>query len=506
MQLSGIGDPKHLQPLGVPMVNALPGVGENLQDHLEVYIQYASKLPVSIAPGLAWHRRPGIGYQWLFHRRGLGATNHFEGGGFARSNEDVDWPNLMFHFLPVAIRYDGTSPTEGHGYQVHIGPMYADTRGWVRIASTDPKQHPKMLFNYLTTANDRREWVEAVRVARDILNQNAFAPFNAGELSPGPGVETDEEILDWVREDAETALHPSCTAKMGLDEMSVTDPASMKVHGLDALRGRRRQRLPLRHERQHLRARDDGRREGRRPDPRQLSAPGGAGAVLPAPRRLTALPARRQPQPPTRGGAVMTATQSDRNATDCVVVLVSRAARGGPLEDLRSQGRQDHRHARRAALPQGAAGEDGSRPRHPRRLLRRRARRGVRGDGPVRVGQVDAGAPADPADRADRRHGRSSTARTSPRCTTRRCSRPAARRSRWCSSTSACSRTARSSTTSRSGSRSAARDVRSAATGPRRWWTSSDSRATRTTSPTSSPAGCSSGSAWRAPWRPTPTC
>jgi choline dehydrogenase len=114
--------------------------------------------------------------------------------------------------------------------------MYADTRGWVRISSTDPQQHPKMLFNYLTTANDKREWVEAVRVARDILNQPAFAPFNDGELSPGPSVETDEEILEWVRNDAETALHPSCTAKMGVDELSVTDPSSMRVHGLDGLR------------------------------------------------------------------------------------------------------------------------------------------------------------------------------------------------------------------------------------------------------------------------------
>ncbi len=233
---------------------------------------------------MAWHRRPGIGYQWLFHRRGLGATNHFEGGGFARSNDDVDWPNLMFHFLPIAVRYDGTAPTEGHGYQVHIGPMYADTRGWVRIASTDPKQHPKMLFNYLTTPNDRREWVEAIRVARDILNQPAFAPFNDGELSPGSRVETDEEILDWVREDAETALHPSCTAKMGLDDKSVTDPASMKVHGTRGAPRGRRQRLPLRHERQHLRPRDDGGREGRRPDPRQHPPPRRGGAVLPAPR------------------------------------------------------------------------------------------------------------------------------------------------------------------------------------------------------------------------------
>ena len=188
-----------LRMYGIDVVHHLPGVGENLQDHLEVYIQYASKQPVSIAPGLRWRARPKIAYEWLFHRSGLGATNHFEGGGFARSNEDVDYPNLMFHFLPVAIRYDGTAPTEGHGYQVHIGPMYADTRGWVRIRSTDPKVHPSMQFNYLSTPTDRREWVEAVRVARDILNQPAFAPYNDGELSPGPSVETDEQILDWVR-------------------------------------------------------------------------------------------------------------------------------------------------------------------------------------------------------------------------------------------------------------------------------------------------------------------
>lgn len=236
LQLSGVGDESLLRGLGIDVVHHSPGVGENLQDHLEVYIQYASKQPVSIAPGLRWSKRPGIAYNWLFHRRGLGATNHFEGGGFARSNDEVEWPNLMFHFLPVAIRYDGSAPTKGHGYQVHIGPMYADTRGHVRIRSTDPRQHPSILFNYLSTPNDRREWVEAIRVARDILNQPAFAPYNDGELSPGPGVETDEQILDWVREDAETALHPSCTAAMGVEEMSVVDPATMKVHGVEGLR------------------------------------------------------------------------------------------------------------------------------------------------------------------------------------------------------------------------------------------------------------------------------
>ncbi len=236
LQLSGVGDEALLKQHGIPVVHHLPGVGENLQDHLEVYIQYASKEPVSIAPGLAWHQRPKIAYQWLFQRKGLGATNHFEGGGFARSNDDVDYPNLMFHFLPIAIRYDGTSPVEGHGYQVHIGPMYADTRGHVRIKSRDPREHPSMLFNYLSTATDRKEWVEAIRVARDILNQPAFAPYNDGEISPGPSVETDAEILEWVRADAETALHPSCTARMGIDEMSVVDPDTMKVHGTEGLR------------------------------------------------------------------------------------------------------------------------------------------------------------------------------------------------------------------------------------------------------------------------------
>jgi choline dehydrogenase len=236
LQLSGVGDQALLRRHGIPVVQHAPGVGENLQDHLEVYIQYASKQPVSIAPGLRVRARPKIAYDWLVHRDGLGATNHFEGGGFCRSNEDVDYPNLMFHFLPVAIRYDGSAPTEGHGYQVHVGPMYADTRGWVRIRSRDPRRHPSLQFNYLSTSQDRREWVEAVRVARDILNQPAFAPYNDGELSPGPAVETDQEILAWVRADAETALHPSCTARMGTDTMSVIDPATMGVHGVEGLR------------------------------------------------------------------------------------------------------------------------------------------------------------------------------------------------------------------------------------------------------------------------------
>jgi len=236
LQLSGIGNAAELGRLGIDVVAEVPGVGEHLQDHLEVYIQYASKLPVSIAPGLKWRNRPKLGAEWLFFRKGLGATNHFEGGGFARSNEDVDYPNLMFHFLPIAIRYDGTSPVEGHGYQVHIGPMYSDARGSVKIRSTDPTEHPALRFNYLSTDQDRREWVEAIHVARDILNQPAFAPFNDGEISPGPTVSTDQEILDWVARDAETALHPSCTARMGVDDDSVLDPLTMRVHDVDGLR------------------------------------------------------------------------------------------------------------------------------------------------------------------------------------------------------------------------------------------------------------------------------
>jgi choline dehydrogenase len=179
--------------------------------------------------------RPSVALRWLFLRSGAGATNHFEAGGFVRSNDDVAYPNLMFHFLPIAIRYDG-SAARGHGYQVHVGPMYSDARGSVKITSRDPRVHPALRFNYLSTAQDRREWVEAVRCARKILNQRAFDPFNAGELSPGPDVESDEEILEWVARDAETALHPSCTCRMGIDELSVVEPATMRVHGVEGLR------------------------------------------------------------------------------------------------------------------------------------------------------------------------------------------------------------------------------------------------------------------------------
>ncbi|HVM56923.1 MAG TPA: choline dehydrogenase [Gaiellaceae bacterium] len=232
LQLSGVGDVDDLESLGIDVVAHLPGVGANLQDHLEVYVQHACTQPVSVQPALKKWKRPLIGAQWLFLRSGPGATNHFEAGGFVRSNDDVAYPNLMFHFLPLAIRYDGSAPASEHGYQVHVGPMYSDARGTVKIVSTDPRTHPALRFNYLSTGQDRREWVEAIHVARRILGQPALARYDGGETSPGPEVETDEQILDWVARDGETALHPSCTCAMG----PVVDPETMRVHGVDGLR------------------------------------------------------------------------------------------------------------------------------------------------------------------------------------------------------------------------------------------------------------------------------
>jgi choline dehydrogenase len=235
--LSGIGPAEDLAKLGIPVAADLPGVGRHLQDHLEVYVQHQSLKPVSMQPTATqlW-RRPFIGAQWLFLRSGPGASNHFEGGGFVRSNGDAAYPNLMFHFLPLAIRYDGSAGAKGHGYQVHVGPMYSDARGSLTLKSTDPRDHPALRFNYLSTDQDRREWVEAIRVARTLLGQPAMADFDGGETSPGPSVETDQQILDWVARDAETALHPSCTARMGVDEESVLDPLTLRVHGVGGLR------------------------------------------------------------------------------------------------------------------------------------------------------------------------------------------------------------------------------------------------------------------------------
>lgn len=235
LQHSGVGDARRLSKLGIEVVADLPGVGENLQDHAEVYVQYACKRPVSLFPALKWWRQPWIGAQWLFGRRGIGASNHFEAGGFIRSNDHVAYPNLQYHFLPIAIRYDGSSAKQGHGYQVHVGPMNTDVRGHVRITSDDPAVYPEIVFNYLSTAQERREWVEAIRCTREIMTQPAFDEFRGEELAPGAAVETDDEILGFVRQQLESAYHPSCTCSMGQGAAAVTTP-DLNVHGVEGLR------------------------------------------------------------------------------------------------------------------------------------------------------------------------------------------------------------------------------------------------------------------------------
>lgn len=235
LQVSGVGRASLLRELGIAVVHDAPGVGENLQDHLEVYVQHACTKPVSMAPHLRWRRRPWIGMQWLAGR-GPGMTNHFEAGGFIRSHPDLAYPNLMIHFLPLAIRYDGTTVTRGHGYQLHIGPMLSEARGSLRIRTADPRVAPELRFNYLSSERDQREWIASIDAARSLLGQPAFAKLDGGELSPGPGIRSDAEILDWVAREGETALHPSCTCRMGVDSLAVVDPDTLRVHGLEGIR------------------------------------------------------------------------------------------------------------------------------------------------------------------------------------------------------------------------------------------------------------------------------
>lgn len=236
LQLSGVGNAEHLKSLGIPVVHDLPGVGEDLQDHLEVYVQWACKKPVSLFPALNPWRAPKIGFDWLFRRKGLGASNHFEAGGFIRSNDSVEYPNLQFHFLPLAIRYDGSAPKEGHGFQLHVGPMNTDVRGRIKIKSADPSEYPSILFNYLSTEKERKEWIEAIRLSRKIIETNAMSELMGKELSPGKDVQTDEEILDFVAREGESAYHPCSTCRMGTGPMDVVDPKTMKVHGVENLR------------------------------------------------------------------------------------------------------------------------------------------------------------------------------------------------------------------------------------------------------------------------------
>jgi choline dehydrogenase len=235
LQLSGIGNADELKALGIPVVQHLPGVGENLQDHIEAYVQYACTQPISLYSATNPLAKLKIGIEWILTGKGLGGTNHFESGGFIRSEAGVLHPDLQYHFLPMAVSYDGTSAAEGHGYQAHIGPMRPTSRGFVKIKSADPRQHPRVLFNYMQTEQDRKEMRAGIRLTREIFEQNAFEPFRGAELAPGPKVTSDADIDTFIRAKAESAYHPSCTCRMGMDEMGVVDGKG-RVHGVEGLR------------------------------------------------------------------------------------------------------------------------------------------------------------------------------------------------------------------------------------------------------------------------------
>lgn len=235
LQLSGVGNPALLEPLGIPVVAARQGVGENLQDHLETYVQYACKEPITLYSAVNPLTKAKIGLEWVLFQTGLGATNHFESGGFIRSEAGVQHPDLQYHFLPMAVRYDGNAPATGHGFQAHVGPMRPTSRGHVRIRSSKPTDAPQIVFNYLSTEQDRKEFRAAIRLTREVFAQKAFDRFRGEELSPGPAVQTDAEIDAHIRAQAETAYHPSCSCRMGHDEMAVVDGAG-QVHGVENLR------------------------------------------------------------------------------------------------------------------------------------------------------------------------------------------------------------------------------------------------------------------------------
>lgn len=237
LQLSGVGPADRSKRLSIPVVADLKGVGENLQDHLELYIQYSCTKPISLYPSLTLWGRAKVGVEWILNKTGPGATNHFESGGFIRSQPGIEHPNLQFHFLPIAINYDGSSPAKGHGFQAHVGPMRPTARGFVRLTKNDPLAEPEILFNYMGTENDRQEMRDAVKLTREIIAQAAFDPYRGPELNPGANVKTDAEIDEFIRTHGESAYHPSCTCKMGpaSDPEAVVDGQG-RVHGLEGLR------------------------------------------------------------------------------------------------------------------------------------------------------------------------------------------------------------------------------------------------------------------------------
>ncbi|MCZ4315186.1 choline dehydrogenase [Comamonadaceae bacterium G21597-S1] len=235
LQRSGVGPAPLLREHDIAVVHDLPGVGANLQDHLEVYQQYECRQPVSLVGALKWWNQPAIGAEWLFLGSGIGASNQFEAGGFIRSSEQFAWPNIQYHFLPVAINYNGTNPIKVHGFQAHMGSMRSPSRGRVQLRSKDPHQHPSILFNYMSHEQDWAEFRAGIRITREIMRQSALAPFAGREITPGEGAQSDAELDAFVRQHAETAYHPCGTNAMGTDDMAVVDNQG-RAHGMQGLR------------------------------------------------------------------------------------------------------------------------------------------------------------------------------------------------------------------------------------------------------------------------------
>ncbi|KJG03040.1 choline dehydrogenase [Photobacterium angustum] len=237
LQLSGIGPAAVLEHAKINLVHELPGVGANLQDHLEVYFQYHCNEAITLNSKLDLVSKGKIGAQWLLTRTGLGATNHFESCAFIRSRKGLKWPNIQYHFLPAAMRYDGRAAFDGHGFQVHVGPNKPQSRGSVEVVSNDPHAKPKIEFNYISTEQDKQDWRDCIRLTREIMVQSALDQYRGDEIQPGADITSDQAIDKWVKENVESAYHPSCTCKMGDDNdvMAVLDP-QCRVRGIENLR------------------------------------------------------------------------------------------------------------------------------------------------------------------------------------------------------------------------------------------------------------------------------
>ncbi|QNQ62055.1 choline dehydrogenase [Brucella sp. 6810] len=237
LMLSGIGPAAHLKEHGIDVVADRPGVGQNLQDHLEVYIQQECTQPITLYSKLNLFSKAKIGVEWLLFKTGDGATNHFESAAFVRSKAGVEYPDIQYHFLPVAIRYDGKAAAETHGFQAHVGPMRSKSRGSVTLRSANPREKPVIKFNYMSHEDDWADFRHCVRLTREIFGQAAFDPYRGAEIQPGAHVQTDDEIDNFIREHVESAFHPCGTCKMGAvdDPMAVVDP-ECRVIGVEGLR------------------------------------------------------------------------------------------------------------------------------------------------------------------------------------------------------------------------------------------------------------------------------